>query len=117
MIIASLTSEYIKKIVPRKEVFLRPTNQPCKCKYYITKCKNIKEVGFPSTHAFMMTFFAIMVYMYHKKINLQVTISLIITLIIIIQRYTSLCHNSLQIIAGTLLGSIFGILYYNFILI
>lgn len=115
MIISSFISESIKKIVPKKGIFLRPTDQPCKCKYPVPKCKNMKEVGFPSTHAFVMTFFAIMVLMYHKKINSQVIISLILAIVIMIQRYTSFCHSLLQISTGASFGSIFGVLYYNFI--
>lgn len=116
LLICALLAWYLKLLMPKKELFLRPTDDPCKCDLFSKNCPGIKKSGMPSGHAALMIFFVVMMFLYYKKINYQIIFFLILALAVIYQRYDSKCHNFVQLIMGSIVGALFAIFFFLLIM-
>ena len=84
-----------------------------------------KSWGMPSGHAQSMTFITVywMIYLYCSYKNQQTTenrnkliiisiLLIITTLLVILQRVNSKCHSILQVVSGSILGSVLAVISY-----
>lgn len=112
MFFCILVARLLKSLMPKKGIFLRPTDNECKCKFCPSECENIRGIGMPSEHALTLTFFAMMIYLHGKEIDGKVIFSFILALAVIFQRYLSSCHSAIQLIIGSFIGAILSVIYY-----
>lgn len=115
LIFCIIVASFLKSIMPRYGIFLRPTNNPCQCTFSHSNCPNQISVGMPSEHAMTMTFFVTMIYLKNKTIDRRVIFAFIIALLVIGERYFTKCHTLLQLFIGALVGFTLAIIYNNLI--
>jgi membrane-associated phospholipid phosphatase len=92
-------------------IYIRPTNDPCKCKMQPNSCLGEIGIGMPSAHATVMSFFFFMIFFRMMVINIKVIIAFILALVVIGQRYVSKCHTILQLMVGSILGFVLAMIY------
>ena len=70
--------------------------------------------GMPSSHASTVAFFTAYYALYSNN-NMTVTVGLLIyAILVILSRYVKHCHTVEQLVIGSILGTMFGLLLYSF---
>lgn len=117
MSICFILSETVKKFLPFSDINKRPTDNACKCRLCPSDCPNSPAIGMPSTHAAVMSFFFMLILLRNGgQINLQVILAFLLAIAVMYQRYASLCHSPLQLLAGAILGSVLGYYYSSLVM-
>ena len=112
-------SEHLKKVVFKK---LQPISQrpkeACACDFFSIKGDVGGKPGLPSTHMAIVSYFAfynmMIISKYCSQKNSIMLNSLNIGFLLLTgwSRYYKKCHNIEQIIAGTLVGSMYSFFFY-----
>lgn len=112
-------SERLKKIVFKKlqPISKRP-KEACGCDFFSLRGDVGGKPGLPSTHMAIVSYFSffnmMIISKYTSQKNSIIFYSLNLAFLLLTgwSRYYKKCHNIEQIIAGTLLGSIYAYLFY-----
>jgi len=116
IIVLMLLTRGIKGLMPKEGLFLRPNADDPNRKCSLADHKG-GDIGMPSEHAVVMSYFAAMVYFHTYAIDVKSASVALLALVVIIQRYVSGCHSALQLAIGALVGvglawaTVFGIDY------
>ena len=114
--VSSLTADFIKRL-PYPDKYNSITKRPKGANYWDILSKNDyrnkkNPPGFPSGHMTMVTFFSTYL-IFGSETILEKTFLIGLVIATVWARYIKRVHNIPQILAGTLLGAVYGILFYR----
>jgi len=121
LILSTFTSEFLKAFIPYPDWCVKYTLRPIGangCDYCSSNGIQEGKPGLPSGHMASTSYFVVYNILYSIKNKIKYSVQFIILNVILLismgwARITKKCHNLLQVLLGTLLGSTYAYFFYN----
>lgn len=119
LVVSTFSAEMLKVIVPYPKWFYKYSMRPKgaeNCDYFSSNGPvKINTPGLPSGHMTTTTFVMLSFILENIESPIKILLSIIFIIMMGWARIYKKCHNKTQVLAGTLLGSIFATIYNRYL--